>query len=35
MQAILHFYNAKSIYEIDKNLIYSLHKNDLDLYRKD
>jgi len=33
-QAILYFYNAKSIYEIDKNLLYSLYKNDLDLTRK-
>lgn len=29
-QAILFFYNVKSIYEIDRNLLYSLYKNDLD-----
>lgn len=29
--AILLFYNIKSIYELDKNLLYSLHKNDIDL----
>lgn len=33
IQAILHFYNAKSLYEIDKNLLYSLHKSDVDLNR--
>lgn len=33
-QAILHFYNAKSLYEIDKNLLFSLFKNDMDLKEK-
>jgi hypothetical protein len=33
-QAILLFYNVKSIYELDKNLLFSLHKNDIDLTRK-
>jgi hypothetical protein len=33
-EAILVFYNAKSLYEIDKNTLYSLHKNDVDLKRK-
>lgn len=33
-EAILVFYSAKSLYEIDKNILYSLHKNDVDLTRR-